>query len=285
MKKTQNSSSKLIRIFRGYSSAINKTSGGTLFLNSFLAKTQIRAIMGNMEKSVFTSMDRNSNDWWLTTKTEIICELLGNLQVSTNSKILDIGSGTGYVAAMLQNKGYRNITVSDGLAESLKILKSKNFQNIKRIVLPEINLRDKYDVVLLLDVLEHVKADDASLENIYKILSKSGICIVTVPAFMFLWSKKDEDVHHFRRYRKNQLMDLAEKAGFRIRYISYYNFLLFLPALIFSKINKTKNKVPRYGRLQNLLFKPIFMLEKVIVSNKINLFPFGVSIIAILEKE
>ena len=56
--------------------------------------------------------------------------------------------------------------------------------------------------------------------------------IITVPAFMCLWSSEDDAAGHYRRYRLAQLCDLLESQGFTICYRSYFMGFLFLPILL-----------------------------------------------------
>lgn len=84
----------------------------------------------------------------------------------------------------------------------------------------------------MFDVLEHVEDDRKSLEVLYEYLSENGKLILTVPTFDFLWTKSDEVQFHKRRYRKKELTNLLKNIGYRIDYSSYFNFFLFIPAIL-----------------------------------------------------
>jgi SAM-dependent methyltransferase len=235
-----------------------------------------------MKKSTFEAIKKNEQDWWLETKAKIITEILSLHFPSKSTKIFDIASGTGYIAKQIKNVGYKNITVSDKSRTALMIL-SKDFSGVLPINLPVLSgIDEKFDCILLLDVLEHIDDDYASLQSAAQLLKKKGKIIITVPAFEFLWSKKDIRVEHKRRYTKKTLERVISHAGLQVEYISYYNFFLFIPALLYSIINKDDEKIPRYNSLQNLLFKRIFLLEKPLIKRGIK-FPFGVSVIAVVK--
>lgn len=237
-----------------------------------------------MKRTTFIKINKNKDDWWLNTKAELISKIIDN-QTKINKKkvkILDVASGTGFVASKVEQKGYQ-LVVSDRSKTALRILRKK-FKTVLSIDLPEsIKTREKFDVILVLDVLEYIENDYLALRNIKKLLKKNGVIIITVPAFEFLWSQKDIRVEHKRRYIKFSLKRLINESSLNIRYISYYNFLLFVPALIYSLSNKNKEIIPRYNHLQNLIFQKIFSLEIPIILNKFKL-PFGVSLIAIVSK-
>lgn len=237
-----------------------------------------------MKKSTFEAIKSNEQDWWLETKARIIAELVRYYFPNTSIEIFDIASGTGFIANEIRRIGYKNITVSDRSKTALKML-SAEFNEVKSIDLPSlVGIQETYDCILLLDVLEHISDDYGSLQSATKLLKKNGKIIITVPAFEFLWSQKDVRVEHKRRYTKKTLERVIMHAGLKIEYCSYYNFFLFLPALLYAMVNKNDERIPRYNSLQNIVFRRIFMLEKPLIRRKFK-FPFGVSVIAVVSKK
>ena len=108
-----------------------------------------------------------------------------------------------------------------------------------------------------------------------------------MPAYQFLFSKKDQALKHFRRYNLNGLKKLFS-SDFKTLKISYYNSLLFVPiaiAIIFFKlinhqfINEVEKKP---NNILNYIFYSLFKLEKFIL--KYFDFPFGISIISVFKK-
>jgi SAM-dependent methyltransferase len=87
--------------------------------------------------------------------------------------------------------------------------------------------------VLLLDVLEHVP-DKRALEEVRRVLQPGGKVLISVPAFDWLWSYRDVDAGHRRRYSRGQLLDLAREAGFEVCETHQFQFLL-LPILAFTR--------------------------------------------------
>jgi len=80
------------------------------------------------------------------------------------------------------------------------------------------------------DVLEHLDDDAASLAALRERLKPGGSLLMTVPAMRWLWSDHDATHHHRRRYQAGELRARVADAGFRIDYLSHYNFILF-PAI------------------------------------------------------
>lgn len=141
-----------------------------------------------------------------------------------------------------------------------------------------------------LDVLEHLENDRKELREIQRILLPGGKLILFVPAFPFLWGRLDEKSHHFRRYTKKNLEEKLSAAGFKIKKISYFNYLFFLPILLvrtwqktFLGRNNTWGDEPIIQSLTvNRILTAIFTLD-VKTSSWFSP-PFGVSLLAIAEK-
>ncbi len=87
--------------------------------------------------------------------------------------------------------------------------------------------REDFDLILALDVIEHVESDIEGLAALRKMLKPGGKLVLTVPAFPFLWSAHDRTHHHYRRYTRRSLVDKVNASGYELEYVTYYNFLLF----------------------------------------------------------
>ena len=226
-------------------------------------------------------MEKNRGDWWMRGKICIITQLIKN-RFEKNIKLCDVGAGAGLMLESLRHEGYNYLTATDSFGESLELLNKKGFNPIQTH-LPDFHTGKKFDVLLLLDVLEHIDNDDETIYNLKESLNDDGHCIITVPAFQFLWTKKDEDLMHKRRYTKRNLKKLIQKHGFKIEFITYYNFFLFPLAIMYSILNKKKTSIGRYGFWQNKILYPIFLSEALFLNRGIR-FPFGVSLLAIIRK-
>ncbi len=89
-----------------------------------------------------------------------------------------------------------------------------------------------FEVVGLFDVLEHLSHPEECLAEARRILSPTGVCLVTVPAHEHLWSGHDDLVGHLRRYSTRGLKDALHGAGFDIDWISPFFGFLLLPAVV-----------------------------------------------------
>jgi SAM-dependent methyltransferase len=85
----------------------------------------------------------------------------------------------------------------------------------------------EFDLVALLDTIEHIPDEFGVLEEVQRVLKPGGKVLITVPAFQWLWSYNDEINAHQRRYTAPELRHKLEMAGFQSKRLSYNNFFLF----------------------------------------------------------
>jgi len=224
-----------------------------------------------------------SNHWGFRARKNIIEESIKNFIKKKKLKILDFGSGSGVNIKMLSSFG--TVTIYEPENNTFGYLKRK-YKNSKSVKFAKILGNKKFDLIVAADVIEHIKNDKQIVTKLSKNLNKNGFVLATVPAFNFLFSKKDLDLHHYRRYSIKEFKNLFKK--FDIIKLSYFNFILFLPIAItililkLVKINFIEEVENKPLNLFNNLFYLLFNLEKKIL--KYFDLPFGISIIGIFKK-
>lgn len=205
----------------------------------------------------------------------------------TKLNILDVGCGTGALLRELDQ--YGNVQGLDFSPRAVSFCKERGLLNVEQGSATEIRYENKtFDLVLALDVLEHIKDDRKALSEINRVLKPGGIAIIFVPAFMFLWGVTDERSQHERRYTLRELKEKTGNAGFGVIRASYFNTFLFPPiALLRIFVRIFKIKIKSENELTNpstdqMLYN-IFNLERKLLRS-VN-FPFGVSAMIICQKK
>src|ERR1041385_7973561 len=94
---------------------------------------------------------------------------------------------------------------------------------------------EAYDLVLLMDVIEHVDDDLGFLRVAIEHLKPGGIVVINVPAHMAFYSKYDEVIGHKRRYNRVQIESLFRQMKIEPLSIAYWGLTL-LPLLLVRKI-------------------------------------------------
>lgn len=225
--------------------------------------------------------------FWFKSRRSYIRDLLK--QTPKDAKILDIGCSSGVLLNELIEDGFKKeklygIDVSE---KAIANAKDNGLTHVYVMDAQEITLKEKFDIIIASDCLEHLQQDEKALQNWYNLLAQGGQIMIFVPAFMSLWSQHDEVNLHYRRYTLSQLKSKVQAAGFKIDKASYWNFSLFTPVYLSRKISglfKLKKKtgdlsgVPTAnGLLYNLINLENKLLRKVS-------FPFGVSTFCIAKK-
>lgn len=175
-----------------------------------------------------------NNLFWSIIRKEYILEKFKKY-IDKNLSIIEIGAGTGDVSRSLLSNGYNNIAVGEMHLNGLKYAKTYGIKECYQFDLLETPFEDKFDVVCMFDVLEHIENDLLALEQSYKMLKDNGHIIVTVPAHIWLWNRSDRIVGHKRRYIKDELKEKIEKVGFEIVEINYF-FIFITPLLYIRKL-------------------------------------------------
>ena len=230
--------------------------------------------------------------WWFLGRRRIVRTIIEKLQPGRDLSIIDVGCGTGGNLSMLADFG--TVVGSEFDAEAAATAADRGVAEIVRSGLPNrMPFADgQFHLVTLLDVLEHIDEDQASLATLVNLLRPGGHLVVTVPAFQFLWGQHDVEHHHRRRYRARQLRQRLEASGLQVRWISYYNSLLF-PLVVLVRL--FRRVLPAHsggsGEGRELALPPPAMnrlLEGLFASERHWLgrlyVPFGVSLIAVARK-
>ena len=136
----------------------------------------------------------------------------------------------------------------------------------------------------MIDVLEHV-IDDVKLLSHYVNEAQAGATfIITVPAFMVLWSSHDDFLEHERRYTRGELERVVGLSGLTIEESKYLFSILtpiiFLIRKLKSKLNRVGSDMKEMSPLTNAILRAICIFEHKYLSNRL----FGLSVIMRVKK-
>lgn len=143
--------------------------------------------------------------------------------------VLDVGCGDAFIARNLF-EGI-NIKSIDGVDIELSEDQIRDLSSREKGI-TFYNCFDSlqvgaYDLILLLDVIEHVEDDTAFLSKIInRYINEEGYMLITVPAFQSLFSSHDTFLSHYRRYGMKELIQILNRAGIKCVCSGYLFFSL-----------------------------------------------------------
>lgn len=181
-----------------------------------------------MATPVLTVLEEDKHAWFAGRTRAILKYLDAEVRVYQPGevrKVLDIGSGAGNMAHHLAH--YGQVVGLDPNPRPLAVAAGRGLDVVQSMgdLLPFAT--GEFDLVALLDTVEHIPDELGVFAECLRVLKPGGKLIVTVPAFMSLWSYNDEINAHQRRYTAPELAQKLEITGFRVKRISYNNFFLF----------------------------------------------------------
>jgi len=233
-------------------------------------------------KELTNMYNQEKEHWWFKAKGHFFKEILSGFNFD-NKFVLDAGCGTGHNMEFLRSRvfyvGY------DVVLEALEFCRTNGVQRLVQGNLHNLGFRSQaFDVIISLDVLEHVADPVAAMAEFKRVLKDDGMLVLAVPAFRFLWSPHDEALSHMRRYSRRDFEDLVKDSGFEIKRSGYLFVLIFFPVAIIRLVRKVfaKNDKPQCdtfdkpsAKINEWLFKLLQWEASHVLKHQ---YPFGTSL-------
>ena len=226
--------------------------------------------------------DSIAEHWYYSSKAKMLEEVIAPI---TKTKILDIGAGSAFFSKYLLEKSSAQECMC--LDISYPENSQTNFHN-KTIYFRKESQSYNADLVLLMDVLEHIPDDSAFLKSFVEQLPAGTNFLITVPAFQFLWSGHDVFLEHQRLYTLKRLNEVLRGCGLIPQKQFYYYGLVFPLALITrlaDRLNggyqKPQSKLIKHHPCINWLLKKVCAIELHFMSlNRLA----GLSVVCLAKK-
>lgn len=222
--------------------------------------------------------------WWFRGRWAVIEAMLSRVPLPRSPKILDAGCGTG---GNLQR--YAELGRAEGVepsAEAVEFCKERGF-DVQQAGLEDLPYEeDRFDLIAASDVLEHIAAEREALRELWRVAAPGGVLLLTVPAYMWMWTEEDVNLHHHRRYTRPRLEAAVESCGWETRISTYFNTLLLPPIALARKLPRRTGDQGDLERTPQWMDGPLSLpmrLEARLIRSGISL-PAGVSVGIICRK-
>ncbi len=249
----------------------------------------------NMNEGLLESFNKVEKiHWWWEGRRELLKLFLTKTRPK---KILDIGCGTGetltFLKTIFPNADLFGIDYS---SKAVKFSKDRGHKNIFKAGANKLPFKkNTFDVILFLDVLEHIDDDFGAIKEAKRVLKSGGKIIITGPSLNFIWSDHDTNQGHKRRYSRKDLKKLCFDSDLNLKFLASFNFFLSFPIIIIRLLSRIKplrsfanysnslNYDIAYSNPMNSLLKYIFVKE--VCTLKYIRYPFGISVSAVYTKK
>ena len=198
--------------------------------------------------------------WYYRAKAAALAKAVRGL---APKRLLDIGAGSGFFSRHLLTEGGAEsaLCVDTGYTQERDETVSGKQMRFRR----DCGQTD-CDLVLMMDVLEHVDDDRALLRHYASKVPSGAHFLVTVPAFSFLWSGHDVYLEHKRRYRLAEIEAAMRDAGLGVTFGAYYFGFIFPLATAVRLATRgdttPKSSLSKHGAFTNELLSAVFALER-----------------------
>lgn len=154
-------------------------------------------------------------------------------KVDSNSRVLDVGPANGFFMVLLRELGFVDVTGLEISPVFLEVARAKGLNVLPGDVLTGEGfeaLHPPYDVVTLMEVLEHVQRPIDALKNLRRLVKSDGFLFLTVPMCDCVFDRmrrlftrvtreqqvKRIDETHLHAFDPRTIRGLLAEAGFGI---------------------------------------------------------------------
>lgn len=258
------------------------------------------------DATYFATMAAHASEhWWYRSRWALMEQVLRD-RVPAGATALDIGCGTGELLDVLTRCGATLVAGTDLSEDALGHARHRVGAGTIMASLAEAVpfATGCADVVVSLEVLEHLDEPAFALREYHRVLRPGGTLLVTVPAYQSLWGAHDVAAGHRRRYRLRELRAQVSEAGFDVEEArSYFSFLV-PPAFLVrrtplrrlvnnssvnnsnennSSENHSSEDDASAGRLVSAVFGTLAAAERALLARGLAM-PFGLSMFVVARR-
>jgi SAM-dependent methyltransferase len=201
-----------------------------------------------MEGSAYAEMyELEDQHWWFRGRRDLIWALLRSADLPAESRILDAGCGTG--RNMVEFSSLGRVSGVDPSSDAVELCRKRGIEDVQCAGLEDLPFGPgRFQLLLACDVIEHVEDDILALGELFRVAARGATLIITAPAYQWMWTEHDVQLHHYRRYTLKVLRAQARAAGWTVERVTYFNTIL-LPVAASARL--MTRALSRKGQLRD----------------------------------
>jgi SAM-dependent methyltransferase len=232
-------------------------------------------------------IDAEGWHFWFNARRDLVLWILGR-HFPNASRILEAGCGAGFVLQGIRRQRPQALLAGcDASLHAIRLARARAgraqfFQADVR----HLPVAPTFDIVIALDVIEHITEDERVLVQLFDTIRPGGGCVLTVPQHQWLWSEVDEFSHHRRRYSRRDLLEKVRRAGFEILRDTSF-FTTTLPLMYAARRRRSRPFDPRaelrVSRPANAMLRLLLRPEWFLIRMGVSL-PAGGSLLVVARR-
>jgi len=164
---------------------------------------------------------------WVPAPTYILrrAAILDWLRGHPPGRVLEMGCGPGALLYDLARMGFTGIGVE--LSEDSRRVAEKLVGDVPGIAIRDslpVGQEGTFDYLFSFEVLEHIQDDSSALNTWMTYLKPGGVVFISVPAHQRRWNVTDIAVGHYRRYDRDDVLNLVRGAGLQVKQLGTYGW-------------------------------------------------------------
>ena len=216
--------------------------------------------------------------------------ILDFFQPYLGTRLVEVGAGTGSFSELILEQQVESLSLIEPssamyalLADWVQQLNTdteiKTYNSIFSQAADQIRIGQHPDSIIYVNVMEHIRDDEAELHKVHQTLDEGGRVFIFVPALRWLYGSFDEQIGHFRRYTLPELKDKCRRSGFKVIKSTYFDLAGVAPWWVKYRLLKSSTMESSAVKVYDKYIVPAARVVESIISP-----PIGKNIILIAEK-
>lgn len=200
----------------------------------------------------------DESHFWFEWRVKAFLSQLNDAKIPLDAKwkVLDVGGGKGVLRKQIESLTTWEVDFTDLDYKALTMSEPGRGRTLYYDIMEEKDeFKEKYDAVILFDVLEHIAETKPFLKSLIAHLKPNGYLFVNVPALQTLYSPYDKVQGHVKRYGKQDLQNEIESSGLKVLDVRFWGLMLF-PIAFMRKLYLSGIKDQSTENIYNIGFKP-----------------------------